>query len=178
MIALYLSQVDGENDKDKFERIYLRYKGLMLSRAYEILHDKELSEDAVHNAFVRILNNLDKIGEVESPRAKGFVMIVLENVSKTMYIKRKKENVFELEENIPESSDIEADTEAKLTAEFIAEKIALLPEAYREILVLKYLNDLNDNDIASALGISPTAARKRLQRSRERLKKLMGGHYG
>ncbi len=178
MLALYLLSLEGESEKGKFEKIYTLYKGLMLSRAYEILGDRELSEDAVHNAFIRILNNIKKIDEPESPRAKGFVMIVLENVAKTMYVKRKKEKIVELNDNIAESSNVEINTETKLTAELIARKIAELPEKHRDILVLKYLNSLNDKEIASALGISSAAARKRLQRAREGLRKLIGGEYG
>lgn len=178
MLVFYLSQIDVENEKGKFEKIYTLYKGLMLSRAYEILRDRDLSEDAVHNAFVRILKNLKKIDEPESMRTKSFVMIVLENVAKTMYVKRKKEKIVELDDNLAQSYDIAADTEVKLTAQYLAEKIAELPEKYRDILVLKYLNGLNDKEIASSLGISSAAARKRLQRARERLRSIAGGNYG
>ncbi len=178
MLALYLLSLNGENEKGKFETLYTLYKGLMLSRAYEILGDRDYAEDAVHNAFMRILNNLDKLEEPEHPRSKGFVMIVLENVAKTMYVKRKKEKIVELDENIAWDKSVEADAERKLTAEYVAEKIAALPEKYRDVMVLKYLNGLNDKEIASALGISPAAARKRLQRSRESLRILLGGSYG
>ena len=177
MIALYLSLVENENDKEKFEEIYIRYKSLMLGRAYEILHDRELSEDAVHNAFIRILKNLEKLDETDSNRTKGFVMIVLENVAKTMYVKNRRQNIIELNENISEDTNVEIDTEKKLTAEFIAQKIAQLPDTYREIITLKYLHGLNDKEIASVLNISQTSARKRLQRSREKLKKLVGGEF-
>jgi RNA polymerase sigma-70 factor (ECF subfamily) len=77
---------------------------------------------------------------------------------------------------MPDDSQVESDIENKLTAELVAEKIAVLPDIYRDIMVLKYLHELNDKEIASTLGISEAAARKRLQRARERLKKLIGGN--
>lgn len=178
MPALNLSQLKSEEQEDKFEKIYLLYRGLMLSRAYDILRDSQLAEDAVHSAFLRILKNIKKLSEPQSPATKSYVMVVLENVAKTMYAKRKKEKVFELSENIPENSDVQRDTEIKLTAEDIAEKITLLPDKYRDILILKFINGLNDKEIALSLGISDSAARKRLQRAREKLTALLGGEYG
>lgn len=175
MLALYLSLTESENDKDKFEKIYRKYSALMLSRAYDILRDRGLAEDAAHNAFVRILKNLDKLKEVESLSTKSYVMTVLENVAKTMYVKRSKQKIYELDEALPNNSDVERDTEIRLTAENLAGKIAELPEKYREIIVLKFLNGLDDGEVASSLGISSAAVRKRLQRAREKLRELMGG---
>lgn len=175
MLTLYLSLIDGENDKEKFEKIYKNYSALMLSRAYEILHDSSLAEDAAHNAFVRILKNIDKLDDSGSLKTKSYVMIVLENTAKTMYVKRSRQKIYELDESVPNTVNVERETETKLTAEIVAEKIAELPEKYRDVIVLKFLNGLDDGEIASALGISRTAVRKRLQRSREKLRELMGG---
>ncbi len=177
MLAFYLSLTRGD-DEEKFEKLYLRYRGLMLSRAYEILLDAQLAEDAVHNAFLRLLRNLSKLDRVDRPETKGYVMIVLENTAKTMYSKRKKQKISQLDENFPEKGDIQRDTEIKLTAQLAAEKIYELPDKYRDVLVLRYINELSDKEIASALAISDTAARKRLQRARERLRELMGGNNG
>ena len=175
MLAFYLSSISGENDKGKFEKIYMNYRALMLSRAYEILKDGALAEDAAHNAFVRILKNIEKLDDPDSTKTKAYVMVVLENTAKTMYVKRGKQKIYELDESIPDNSNVERATELKLTAQAAAEKIAELPEKYRDILVLKFLNGLSDGEIASSLGISSAAVRKRTQRARERLSKLLGG---
>ena len=175
MLRFYLTLADGDNEKDKFERIYHTYKGLMLSCAYSILKDESLSEDAVHNAFMRILSNLSKIDEVDSPRTRGFVIVITENVSKTMYNSLNRVKVVELDESIPYDVTVEQKAEQNLTAELIAEKIALLPENYRSVLTLRYFNGLDDKEIASVLGISHSLARKRLERARKALGKLLGG---
>lgn len=175
MLSFYLTLADSDNEKDKFERIYHTYKGLMLSCAYSILKDESLSEDAVHNAFMRILSNLSKIDEVDSPRTRGFVIVITENVSKTMYNSLNRVKVIELDESIPYDVTVEQKAEQNLTAELIAEKIALLPENYRSVLTLRYFNGLDDKEIASVLGISHSLARKRLERARKALGKLLGG---
>lgn len=177
MLTFYLSLTKSDNEKEKLELLYRKYKVLMLNRAYEILRDGKLAEDAVHSAFLKVLKNLSKLDEVESIKTKAYIMVVLENTAKTMYTKEKIYMSSELSENIPDITNVQRDTEVKLTAEAAAEKIALLPEKYRDVLILRYINELNDKEIASALGISASAARKRLQRAREKLRTLLGGDY-
>lgn len=175
MLSFYLTLAQSEGEKDKFERVYHKYKGIMLSCAYSILKDESLSEDAVHEAFLKILNNLSKIDEVDSPRTRGFVIVVTENTAKNIYNKENRAKIVELDESIPYNKTTEQAVEQNLTAELIAEKIAELPENYRRALMLRYLNGLSDREIASALGISDSLARKRLERGRKALGKLLGG---
>lgn len=174
MLTFYLALAE-DNDKRLIEVIYLRYKNLMLNRAYEILRDKALAEDAVHDAFMRIIRNTDKLGSADSPRTKGYVVIVTENVAKTMYTKSHKQNVVELDEAEPAKENVAAQVEGKLTAQLVAQKIASMPDKYREVMLLKYLHNMSDKEISSSLKISQSAARKRIERARLLLKKLLGG---
>lgn len=174
MLAFYLTLAD--NGRDLFERIYLRYKNLMLTRAYEILGDTQLAEDAVHNAFMRILKNLAKLDSAESARTRGYVMIVTENVAKTMYNQNRRQAVIELDEAVADTFEVAEKVEQRLTAELLAQKIALLPDNYRGVILLKYLHGLSDREIASSLSISQSAVRKRLERARKALSKLIGGN--
>lgn len=54
MIAMYMSFIDSEDDREKFEIIYHEYRKRMVSVAYSILHNSEDAEDAVHETFIRI----------------------------------------------------------------------------------------------------------------------------
>lgn len=175
MLSFYLSLAESEEEKGKFEKIYQMYKGLMISCAYSILKEESLSEDAVHEAFMRILKNLSKIDEVDSPRTRGFVIVITENCAKTIYNKINRVKLVELNENIPLDENIEQRAEQNLTAEYIAQKISELPDNYRSVMTLKYLHGMNDREIARALGISHALARKRLERGRKALGKLLGG---
>jgi RNA polymerase sigma-70 factor (ECF subfamily) len=56
-----------------------------------------------------------------------------------------------------------------MTAEEVIKKIQLLPDIFREVLLLKFVHEMNDKEIAKVLGISPVAARKRVERARQRI---------
>ena len=63
MLSVYLMMIDNSDDRIKFEKVYNSFKNIMLNRAYEIIKERQLAEDAVHNAFLKIINNLPKIYE-------------------------------------------------------------------------------------------------------------------
>lgn len=47
MVALYLSLIDKQEEKNRFEELYYRYRNLMYYIAYQVLHQDRDSEDAV-----------------------------------------------------------------------------------------------------------------------------------
>jgi RNA polymerase sigma-70 factor (ECF subfamily) len=52
-------------------------------------------------------------------------------------------------------------------------EIAKLPDPYREVLMLSFLGELNDDEIANALGISVGNAKVRLHRAKQDFKKII-----
>ena len=45
--------------------------------AFDIFKDHHLAEDAVNDAFIRIIDNLDKIDKIDCPQTKRFVVIIM-----------------------------------------------------------------------------------------------------
>lgn len=170
MLAVILAELKTE-EKSKFSSVYYEYRTLMANRAYSILNDHGLAEDAVQNAFLKILKNIKCIGEVKSTRTKNFVVIVTENCAKDIYRKEHRVRFVDLDD-IDISENIENEIEAKMTAENIRRLINELPDIYTDVLLLKYFNGLSDKEIASALSVSLATVRKRLLRGKQRLSVL------
>lgn len=172
MLVFYLSLLETQEDKDKFEQLYLQYRKLMFYIAKGILQDDFLAEDAVHNAFLRIINHLDKIEEISCHKTKSYMVIVVENVSKDLYNKRKRGPTIsdeEIDRTVVDRNDVADNVMEKIAVEDVVKKIGLLPDIFREVLLLKYVHELNDKEIAKVLKISPAAARKRIERARQRI---------
>ena len=81
MLIIYLQMIETPEEKSKFERLYLEYRGLMYHVAYEILHNEQDAEDAVHQAFVKIAENIKKIDDPVCPKTHGYVVTIVENLS-------------------------------------------------------------------------------------------------
>lgn len=62
--------------------------------ANQILKDNFLAEDAVHDSFVKFMENLDKIQDVNCHKTKRFVVIIVRNHAINTYNNRKKSGVF------------------------------------------------------------------------------------
>lgn len=172
MLLFYLNLIETQEDKSKFEQLYIEYKRLMKYVALDILKNDSLAEDAVHDAFLRIINSLDKIEDVYCHKTKTFVVIVIKSAAIDIVRKVKRRRHMSIDDvKTPRiaNSRIFEDVEAKE----LVSKIELLPESYRDILELKINNGLTEKEISQVLGISYSAARKRIQRAREALVALL-----
>lgn len=165
-MLLYLQLIDTPEDKTKFEIIYEEYRGLMFYIARNILHNPQDAEDAVHNAFVKIAENMDRISEAICPRTKSFVTIIVENKAIDIYRKRQKIRFEEYEGN---ACEYKIDLEQK---QAVAECILRLPLRYREVILLKYYHGYSLKEIAQILDISVANARKLEQRAKNKLSDL------
>lgn len=171
-MLIYLSLLDSEEEISKFELIYSTYKKQMYYTANNILKDSHLAEDAVHNAFLRIINNLEKIEDINSHKTKGLIVIIVKNVSIDIYRKNKKERdntIF-----IDDLDDINGYDEINKNDIWDLEiAISKLPENYKQVFLLKFSHELTDNEISEILDIKPDNVRKRISRGREKLKNIL-----
>ena len=171
-MLIYLSLLDSEEEISKFELIYSTYKKQMYYTANNILKDSHLAEDAVHNAFLSIINNLEKIEDINSHKTKGLIVIIVKNVSIDIYRKNKKERdntIF-----IDDLDDINGYDEInKNDIGDLEIAISKLPENYKQVFLLKFSHELTDNEISEILDIKPDNVRKRISRGREKLKNIL-----
>ena len=164
---------ESRQQEDKFELLYSKYKKLCLKKAYDILGDYMLAEDAVSEAYLRVYKNLHKIEDPTSNRSIAFVVTIAKNAALTLLAKQKGSAGDELDENIEDSFDLEEEAIARLDAQDIQVAIGNLNEELRSVLVLKYAHDLSHKDIGAALGISENNVTVRLHRARKKLATIL-----
>ena len=84
-MLIYLQMIESPEDKLKFEIIYQKYKQRMFAVAYDILRNPEDAEDAVHYAFLKVVENIKKIEEADCLKTKGYVVTIVENRAIDIY---------------------------------------------------------------------------------------------
>ena len=165
-MLVYMTLMDSKVDRAKFEQVYQCYKGLMFYTANMILHNTQDAEDAVHNAFVKIAENISKIQEASCPKTKAFVVTIVENTAIDLYRKKKRCDTIDFQDNLPEAPvDLESGTA-------LASCMAKLPARYRQILLLKYCYGFSNKELARLLSITEANAIKLNQRAKQKFQEL------
>jgi RNA polymerase sigma-70 factor (ECF subfamily) len=165
-MLVYLQAIENPAEHWKFEDIYLTYKGLMYAIAFEILGNPQDAEDAVHDAFVKVAENISRIGDPKCPKTKGYIVTVVENKAIDLYRKKKKHPRLEYTD---EALGIQVEYEC---SNILTECILKLPARQRSTIILQYSHGYSIKEIAGILGISYANAMKTQQRAREKLKLL------
>ncbi len=165
-MLVYMQALEGNAERDKFEKLYLQYQGLMFTLANRILHNDRDAEDAVHNAFLYIAEHLEKIGAPQCPKTKSYIVTIVESRAIDLYRRKSRHPQLSLEDADlgwhPDMSQASA----------IARCIARLPDRYRHVLLLKFSHGYTDSEIASLLHITPANAAKLVYRAKQRLNKI------
>lgn len=154
-------------EPDQFEQLYKKYNKLLLRKAWEILRDDMLAEDAASSAWMRIYRNLHKIDSPDSPRGVAFMVTVARNRALSLARKKSGAETFAPEENQPDAFNLEDSMIDQLSAEHILEMVGSLDEELRNIFILKYAYGFSHREIASQLGITENSFNVRLHRARK-----------
>jgi len=139
--------------------------------ANQILKDEYLAEDATHQAFLKIIENIDKIEDVHCHKTKSYIVIIVKNNAINLYNKRKRNTTIPLEQMEFCISDESFSRLEDL--DYLTKTVKKLPVIYKEVLALKYVQECSNAEIAQTLGISEATVRKRLERARHKLEESL-----
>lgn len=155
------------------EKIYKKYCRFMYGVAFDVLKNKSDAEDAVSEAFIRIINNIDKIGDLEDKRTRNFIGIICRNTAVTIYGKNKRNKAPAADkkaENISfGNNDLSDIIIKKENTYLVLEYINNMDDKYRAVLTLKAQFDYSIAEIAEILNINSKTAQKRLERGRRKI---------
>ena len=172
MLYIYLSSLNTDEEKNYFEEIYLNYRQKMYGIAYSILHNAQDSEDAVHQAFLKMADNFQKILSIPRQELPSYIVIIIRNISINIYNKNKK--AAERSAELPEDQTaIDINFFENIDYEQLVSVISHLPDKYKDILILHYINDFSCKEISKRLDSSVDNVWKRIERAKNDLKKAL-----
>lgn len=142
----------------------------MYKQAYSILKDSHLAEDAVHAAFLKVIKYSHKIGEINCPRTRNYLVIISRTTAIDIMNKQSREYSMDsnFHEYIPDKTEKEPLNMVlhNETVNELEEIINGLPFIYRDAILLSIAQEHSRAEIAELCGISIDAVDKRLQRAK------------
>ena len=169
MLSLYLSMVETGEQRTLVEQLFSDYEQIMFRTAFAVLHNEQDAEDAVHEAFIRIISNIDRVRCISPDKRKSYIIIITRNIAIDFCRSRMKQVDMNDTDIGDEGSDVERDLFGKYDCETLNSAISKLNDKLRQVLILYYYHDEPTGGIAQMLGISEVAVRSRLFRARKAL---------
>lgn len=178
MISFYLTYIEDEQNKSKFEKIYEDYELLMYHIAFQISNNRFLVEDIVQESFVRIAQHIDSIRVDNEYETKAYICTVTQNCAYNMLAKENRDIVFnaedEFETQIPDPTNYEDYVIDLALYDELVRIISSLDPKYSEPLIMQS-EGYTILEISEALGLSTSAVKMRLSRAKSRILKIMEG---
>lgn len=140
-------------DREAFGQLYDKHVRAIYRYVYYRTFDKETSEDVTANVFTKALERLRSF----SPRGEHSVIAWLYTIARTTLIdvQRKQNRTVSLVDDIMAPSNIES-VERSVDVERIRSALHALPEAQREIIVLRVWEERSYDEIAAIVGKTPS----------------------
>jgi RNA polymerase sigma-70 factor (ECF subfamily) len=166
----------GEPFSQEFEEIFREHYVLVYRTAYGVTGRVEDAEDVVQTIFLRLLQRERPRDFLKNP--KGYLYRAAVNLSLTIVKSRRRRALTEESEDLAASVPARASSRAEELHRQLYEAIAQLKPKTAAILILRYLHNSSDAEIAKLLGTSRGVIAVTLYRSRAQLKKLLKASLG
>lgn len=157
-----------------FEMFYRR----VYDTAYFILQDSYLAQDVVQETFLKAFQNIDKVQD--GTKLGSWLGTIAARTAVDVLRKERKyrfaaENLMVNETTTAynQSNNVEKIIENRFVKNLVRQQIAGLKPEYRQVIILKYLYELQDQEIADALDLSLSAVKSRLHRARLALRRIL-----
>jgi RNA polymerase sigma-70 factor (ECF subfamily) len=185
--ALLLARLRA-GDAAAYDQFVRAHSPRMLAVTRRILNSEEDAKDAVQDAFVSAFRGLPNFAGGSLLSTWLHRIAVNSALMKLRTRKRKPERSIEtlLPQYLEDGHHVEQFQEWNLpvdkkmmraeTCAVVRQCIAELPDNYRTILILRDIEELDTDETAERLGVTPNAVKIRLHRARQALRTLLDPH--
>lgn len=165
-------------DKEAFAELVRRYEKPIFALAYRMVGSREDAKDLTQESFLKAYRAL--AGFKENARFSPWLYAIANNLC-IDFLRRKSRRALSLDEPYPDGGErqlpggVEPGNELERQEARLQVHLALdkLPPKFKNILILRHMQDLSYEEIAQILGIPLSLVKTHLFRAREALRKQL-----
>lgn len=175
-----LVELYSEGNNQAFDVLLDRYKTKIYSYIYFIVHNEELAEDIFQDTFMKAIVTIQQGRYTESGKFSAWLTRIAHNLIIDMYRQERNECVVSNEEY-----DVDLFNNMKYSDETIEVRmvneqvlidvrrlIDLLPDNQREIVYMRFYQELSFKEIAEITGVSINTSLGRMRYALMNLRKI------
>ena len=176
LLRLY---IDGNNSA--FDVLLKRYESKVFTYLLYSVRTQELAEDLFQDVFIKIITTLRQKKYTEYGKFSSWVMRIAHNLVIDYFRQSKNDNTVSNDEiefdlfansSLGLEESIEAQMIDKQTLEEVKGLIGLLPQGQRDVVLMRFYQDLSFKEIADITGVSINTALGRMPYAIINLRKL------
>lgn len=161
-----------QGDRDAFRSMYDEYFDYAMRTAMLVTKNGEWAKDAVQETFLRVYRNIWQY-DPSKPFKPWLYCILLRECYRVM---EREKKVVPLSETLEQIGVEQKLPEASLD---LYDALQTLADMYRIPLILKYVHDYSEREIADMLELNLNTLKSRLLKGREKMRDRLGGEpYG
>lgn len=157
--------------KETIRSMYDLYSNDVYRYAWSYLGDSSEAHDVVQEVFLRAYRSLNNYRHDAS--AKTWLMTIARNYIFDVLRKRRTERKYRTDEDMPDVVDSESPVELVMEVE---EALAQLSNEYREVVVLRHIQNHSVQDTAKILGWSEKKVHNTTHRAIMKLREMFGSN--
>ena len=160
-------------DSRSFEMIMLATERRIATLAWHILGDAEEVKEALQETFLRVFRHLHRYDEKRD--FFGWLYRIAVNVCRDLDSRRRRRRFFLPIEHAAAATTREVDFVMKDDVARLMRAIDNLPQKERFAIILRDIEELPTEEVASILGSTPATVRVQISSARAKIRKWMEG---
>lgn len=178
MLIFYMSILDNDEQRNLFEERYDKYYPDCLRFANKILSNSNLAEDAVHEAFLGIIDKRDKYLALPINDFRNLILTMTRYKAIDILRKETKVKTDPINDELFVSiSDDEQEVEElvlkRISIEEMGKYIEQIDETSKQILYMRYLHNMSYKEIGENLNMAIKTVEVRIARAKKKVRDLI-----
>ena len=167
---LALSYVRGNNQA--FDLLLSRNQSKLFSYILFVVHEQDLANDIFQETFVKVITKLQEGRYIDSGKFSAWIMRIAHNVIMDWYRDNRAKNIVETSDDNDLSNVTGNDiTDFNIEDRYVNEQVLrdvkkmmnLLPPTQREIVFMRFYQEMSFKEIAETTGVSINTALGRMR---------------
>lgn len=163
-----------------------RYSERLMHYLYGFMSDVKRCEDLLQDTFLRVYRNRHAYRRIA--KFSTWLYTIAGNLARSEYRKRKRQRTYSLQSASRDNEEYELQipdetfspdkhTESTIQDHYIQEALGEIPPTFREVVVLRDVQQLTYEEIADITGLPMGTVKSRINRGRTKLQDLLKDIY-